>query len=374
MSAVRCWFAALLVAPALAGCLRKSAPEPISVGHLVPLSGADRDVGEHARQGVQLAVEDANEKLIAGRRVAVLHVDSRADGAVAQAEAVRLLTVNKVAALLTGPDAALAEGVLRAARPYDVPVVVPGELADAPAAGGICLGATPAYRGRVLAGYAAQDLKATRAAVLTDSHNPVAARLATAFLKEWRRAPKAAVTEFTYESKSEEDGAAGRAAGGKPEVILIAAPVRDFRSLLDLVRKGGSQAPVLYGGPDVGAGPLRDADAEGPGLYLATVYAAEGLTERGQAFARRYQERFHEAPDLDAAQAYDGARLLVETMQKLQTADGALVRAELSKGETFESLTGPVKWKDRLARRPLFLVRLQKGKAGLVKKLDPEGE
>jgi branched-chain amino acid transport system substrate-binding protein len=374
MSAVRCCLAALLVAPALAGCLRKSAPEPIYLGHLAPLSGADRDVGEHARQGVQLAVEDANEKPVAGRRVAVLHVDSRAGGEVVRAEAVRLVTVNKVAALLAGPDAVPAEDVLRAARPYDVPVVIPGELPDPPAAGGICLGATPAYRGRVLARYAAQDLKATRATVLTDSRNPVAARLATAFLKEWHRASKAAVPEFTYESKSEQDAAAGRAAGAKPEVILIAAPVRDFRSLLDLVRKGGSQAAVLYGGPDVGAGPLHGAEAEGPGLYLATVYAAEGLTERGQAFARRYEERFHEAPDLYAAQAHDGARLLFETMQKLQTADGALVWAELSKGETFESLTGPVKWKDRQPRRPVFLVRLHKGKADLVKKLDPEGE
>jgi branched-chain amino acid transport system substrate-binding protein len=157
-------------------------------------------------------------------------------------------------------------------------------------------------------------------------------------------------------------------------VILIAGPVRDFRALLAQVRRAGSQAPVLYGGGDVGAGPLRGEDPQGPGVYLATVYAAEGLTERGQAFARRYEERFHEAPDLYAAQAYDGARLLFETMHRLQTADGARVRAELGKGEPFESLTGPVRWKDRQARRPVFLVRVHPDKAALVRTFAPEGE
>src|SRR5437867_3968583 len=96
-----CAFALLL-----AGCASRVPPEPIYIGHLAPRSGADKEVGKQAEQGIVLAIEEArdNDDLIAGRPVAVVHADSRGDGKVLEREAVRLATVNKVAALLGGAD------------------------------------------------------------------------------------------------------------------------------------------------------------------------------------------------------------------------------------------------------------------------------
>ena len=141
-----CCLAALALAALAAGCGGK-APQPIRIGHLAPLSGPDRAAGEHARQGTQLAVEEwnADEANGPGRKVAVLHVDAHEDEA-AQAEAVRLLSVNRVVALIAGPDGALAETAARAAGPYEAAVVLHGELA-APPAGVFAVGASPPSAG-----------------------------------------------------------------------------------------------------------------------------------------------------------------------------------------------------------------------------------
>src|SRR5260370_4080826 len=45
-----------------AGCSGKGEEEPLYLGHVAPLSRADRIVGEHARRGMRLAVEEANEE------------------------------------------------------------------------------------------------------------------------------------------------------------------------------------------------------------------------------------------------------------------------------------------------------------------------
>src|SRR5207302_9446020 len=101
------------------GCTAKTEPEPILAGHVAPLSGGDKARGEHARQGIRLAVEEAGT--IAGRRVAVDHADTRSDPEAVRAVIKRLLTVNKVVALLGGIEAARVENLGSLAQATGIP-------------------------------------------------------------------------------------------------------------------------------------------------------------------------------------------------------------------------------------------------------------
>jgi branched-chain amino acid transport system substrate-binding protein len=356
-----------------AGCGGK-APEPIRIGHLAPLSGPERAAGEHARQGVQLAVEewDRDDANGPGRKVAVLHVDAHG-GAAAQAEAVRLLSVNRVAALIAGPDAALAESAARAAGRYEAAVVAPGELA-APPAGVFAVGASPTRRGAALAHFAAGGLKAQRAAVLTDGRDPVATALAAAFLKAWPHAGPPGAREWAYGQGAELAAQVKEVAATKPGVVLVAGPVRDVRQVGAALQAAGLRVPLLYGGADVGPAVLEGGPPAAPDVYLATAYAPEGLTPAGKDFARRYAERFRAAPDLHAALAYDGMRLLLAALRQLPDVTPAQLRARLAQREPFESVTGPLTWKDGQPRRPLFLFRLENNRPKLVKALGPEAD
>ena len=119
------WQLLLLVALSLsAGCSRRGDDEPLLVGHVAPFSGTEREIGEHARRGMRLALERANEERIGGRRVAVVHADSRGDADLARHETVRLATVNKVLAVLGG-EPGTVERVAAAVQPYALPLLTP---------------------------------------------------------------------------------------------------------------------------------------------------------------------------------------------------------------------------------------------------------
>jgi branched-chain amino acid transport system substrate-binding protein len=368
---VSCLSSWLLVLSLAAGCSSKAAIEPVWIGQLLPLEGPNRAIGQHARQGVELAV--AEEHTIAGRPCTFLHVDSRSDAETVQAETVRLLTVNKAAALLADFDATLTERLLRANQSYGVPVIVPGELPAAPDTDAVVsLGVSPSVRGRLLARYAGLERRLPRAAVLTDSRLPVAAALAAAFVKAWPHAHGDRIEEWTFASIAERDERTTRLIQAAPAVVLLACSVADFRVLRPRLAAALPKAVLLYGGADAGDVPLRAELETSSEVYLATAYSADHLSDTGRDFARRYEERFHETPDLYAAQAYDAARLLLDVMQRAGSPNKGATLKELARREPFESVTGPVHWKDRQPRRRVFLLALKNGPAKVVQTVEPE--
>jgi branched-chain amino acid transport system substrate-binding protein len=364
---LRRWAALLLIL--LAGCTAKPVTEPIQIAHLLPLTGPDKKAAEDAQHGMLLAVEDINaeDKRISGRTVIVRNIDTRGDPELVQAEAVRLITLNKVVAFIAGPDSRGAERLVRTAQGYNVPVVVPG---DFPPKTGLddflSLTATPVTRGEILARYAVKQHKAKRAVVLTDQRNPIAVALAAAFVQEWPRASPLTIEELPFRNDTEQIDLASTLTKKGPDVALFAGTPADFLKLQGQLQEMKTSVTLLYGGEDVDAGAFQKP---GVTVLTATVFAPQGLTEEGKKFAKRYEERFHEAPSFDAAQAYDAGRLLFDTMQQSKT---GRLREELLKLETFESVTGKITWKDRTPQRPVFVVRIKNAEAELVQTINPE--
>jgi branched-chain amino acid transport system substrate-binding protein len=359
----------------LAGCTQRTNPEPVVVAQLAPLSGPDKSVGEHAGQGVLLAVEDINtsEKKIAGRTVAVLRVDSRDDDETVRAETVRLLTVNRVAGLLGSLEASLADRLVREAQGYGVPVLLSGELAGSSRPDNVfCLGVSPAQRGQAL-GKQLRALKIARVAVLSDSRHEIAGTLAGAFGRECRQDRSVQLKEWSYDGDSDRIDWFDDVVRFQPAGILVAGSPREFVKLARRLQKAKVKVSLWYGGEDTGASGL-ERNLEEAEVYLATVFALQGLTDRGKQFAKRYEEKYLEPPDFAAAQAHDSARLLFDTMAELGSANVTRVREQLAKTEKWESLTGPLTLTERRTQRPLFVLHLKGGETTLVKTISAEGE
>ncbi len=153
----------------------------------------------------------------------------------------------------------------------------------------------------------------------------------------------------------------------RPGAVLVAGSVRDCPRVRADLLEAKVSVPVLFGGEDVGASGLRPEEKDGPEVYFATAFADERLSEKGRDLARRFRESTGEGPTIAAALAYDATRLLFEVMGQTGTANGARVRDQLAKTEVFESVTGSLAFKDRQARRPVFVVRVREGEAKVVK-------
>jgi branched-chain amino acid transport system substrate-binding protein len=365
----RGWAASLLLL--LAGCAAKHNSEPVQVAHLLPLTGSEKKAAEDARRGLLLAVEDINaeDQRIGGRTVVVRDIDTHDDPELVQAEAVRLVTLNKVVAFVAGPDSHGAERLVRTAQSYGVPVIVPS---DFPPATGVDdfvgLNVAPARRGELLARYAVKEIKPKRALVLTDQRDPVAVGVAAAFVQEWPRG-NSPLEEWPFRNDTEQIDFASRLAKVGAAVVLFAGAPADLLKLQGQLHELKASATLLYGGEDLGLEALRKPGVE---VLTATVFAPDSLTNEGKEFAKRYEERFHEPVTFAAAQAYDAGRLLFDTMHQVKTGSSARVREELLRLDSFESLTGKVTWQDHKTQRPVFLVQIKNGEAKTVQTVAPD--
>ena len=364
----------------VAGCSSGGAPEPLWVGHLVPLSGPDRDRGDRAITATNLALAQAREDefTVAGHPLGIRHADS-AKGT-ARSEAVRLLAVNRARVILIGPGVAKPQEVLATARLHGALVVVLDELADLPPPDSavIPLAADPARRGEALADFARNVLKQSKVALVVDESRPICAVLAEAFARAWRTGkgearrwkvddllPLAQVEELTR---------------WKPGVVLLAlgaAPPAGLEKALATLAAG---SVVLDGGEDGDGPPLRwlDRGKNGPTIYRVTAYSSLApAPPASRKLLDELRQKQGRAPDRTGILALDAVGLLRERadlLRDLERTPELKKRRELLEElpplPEFSSVTGTMYWKEGRPVRPLFVVRSRGGKEALVRQIE----
>src|SRR6266545_8067398 len=363
---------------ALTGCSGTS-PSPVFVGHIV--SHLDRTSGKSAARGIRLAVIEANKDPDkgAGRPVKVIHTDTVGKLEGFEGEAVRLVAINRVAALLGGTTLEEVERLEMGSAPLKeekrldlaVPVLSPCGMRPRTATDAVfCTGLSPASRGKILARFAVDELKIQRTVVLVDERREECLRLADVFTRQFPLAaakndPKATPARPTLLRFDKDNELLDRVPvlkDMKPGLLLFLGTTTDLRRLRQELHDPA--LPVLFGGDESNLRPLLEDRETGEKVYLVTAFAVDADVPRAQEFAKQFKATFADEPDVHAALAYDDARLLFEAIR--QTKDeltGPRLRDELAKLKDFPGLTGMLSFgEDRQLRRPAFVVRLQDGR------------
>lgn len=355
---------AVLLAP-LTGCGSRANPEPIPVGHVAPLSGADKDIGEHARKGILLAVKDVNDgEKILSRKVMVDHADTRSDKAAVRGVTTRLLTVGRVVTLIGGSELAQVEALDSLAQTNKTPIIVTAAPPQRPLGSYVFYTGLPqTQQGQVLARFAADELKGVPVAIL---HHADAAGIADAFARDYPA--NKLVGRWSYPSADKLKAVAEEVQKKDAAAVLFAGPTADLAGLPGTAL--GAKSAVLLAGDEVGPGKWRPAGA----LYGVTAWALEEKNAAARAFADKYkaEARNEEEPDASAVLAYDAARMTFEAITKAGNLEGEKIRDALAQ-MTFEGLTGPVKFgPERRAVRPAFVVEWKTGPPKLMKRYEAE--
>lgn len=348
---------ALLLVSGLAGCNHKTEPEPILIGHVAPLSGADKARGESARQGIALAIEEAGPVL--DRRLIAHHADTRSDAAQVRPVLSRLLTVNRVVGVLGGPDVAAVDNVGSVAQSASVPFLLSTAPRPQPALDFVFFtGLTPAAQGRALGRFAGEEFKDGAVAVVSDGKHDA---LLQAFTQEISKEKLAGT--WTYASADKLAGLAKEAAAKKPAAVLFAGGATELQSWLRA--EPAARTPILFAGSEA-----TMAEVGGMAIYLVTAFAADDPLVK--EFAAKYQQRFNSPPDAAAALAYDDARMLFEAMRRAKSLDGAKIRKELAELH-FDGLTGPIAFEAQHGvTRTAYIMKVSNGQAQQQKRYPPE--
>ena len=337
----------------LAGCSPREEPVPapapaapaetpaetIRLGFAAPLTGPQAHYGADMRNGLTLAVEEANAAAITlgGRRVQfeLLAEDDQADPAKGTVVAQKLVDAG-IRGMLGHFNSGTSIPASRVYAEAGIPQIA---MATAPAytASGFPttfrMMTNDVQQGSVLGRYVVEKLGTKRIAVIDDR-----TAYGQGLADQFEAAAKAAGAEIVKRDYTDDKA-------------------KDFNAILTGLRKAAPDA-VFFGGADTQAAPMAKQMRQlglkarlfggemlkTPNFLSLAGPAAEGTVASlaglpadrmpgGTAFAEKYRARFSEDVQVYAPFAYDGAMTLIEAMKRANSDEPAKVLPELAKIE-----------------------------------------
>ena len=336
---------ALFADPTLAA----SRPDALKIGVLAPLSGPYAAGGTSFVQAATLAVEQANaEGGVSGRLVTIVVADTQGRVDVAKAEALRLVSREKVSALVGAYLSEETVGVMEVAAAHRtvliVPVAATAEITD------LVRREYARYRYVFRVGYSLPQWGEMIAAFLSDRKVRRYAFIGAGI--RWNRelgetleriaAPRGitpAYTAFYSPGNPAFDTVAVAAAAAAPDIVILADPGRNSVSLLKRLREAAPALPALSIGGALGDARLAASVPLSAPVYVQAA-AWRGVSPAATAYVERYEHRYGAPPvGYSDTLPYDAVTVLVAAWRKAGNAATEAVVGVLERG-TFAGVAG----------------------------------
>ncbi len=370
--------AVLAGAMLMAGAARQPG-DVIKIGHYGSMTGKEATFGQSTDNGIKLAVKEINDAGgINGRMLEVITYDTKGESKEAGNAVTRLITSDKVAAVLgeVASSLSLAGGAVCQER--GVPMVTPSSTNP-----GVTRGRNMVFRvcfidpfqGFAVAKFTRENLKLDKAAVLYDQAQAYSKGLRDEYKKHFEAMGGKIVADQAYSSGDQDFSAqlsTIKASGA--QAIFVPGYYTEAGNIALQARKLGITAPLLGGdGWDSEQLAAIGKDAI-EGCYYSNHYAADQPSEQVQNFVTKYREAYSgQTPDGLAALGYDAAKVLAEAMKRAPSLSGKDLQKALAATQDFHGVTGVISMdKNRDAKKAAVIVQMRGGKPVYVATVNPE--
>ncbi|MFD0047906.1 ABC transporter substrate-binding protein [Actinomycetes bacterium NPDC127524] len=343
-----------LAAGVLSGCGAASTGgsgggDTIKIGGNLELSGGVASYGQSVNKGVKLAFEEINKKKINGKKLKLVAVDNKSEAAEATNGSIKLVSQDKVAAVIGAATSTNTLAQVQIADTNKVPLITPtGTNPDITSKGGkvndyvfrTCF--IDPFQGTVAANYAIDTLKVKTAAIYIDSASDYSKGLAAAFKKAFTEKGGTIVGEEAYQAKDTDFRATlTRLKAKKPEFIFLPGYYEEVGLILKQARQAGIEVPFMGGdGWDspklteiAGADPLKNT-------FITNHYSAGDKDEKVQKFVASYHKKYNEDPDAFAALGYDTAYFLADAIKRSKDASPEKIKKALEETKDLSLVSG----------------------------------
>jgi branched-chain amino acid transport system substrate-binding protein len=332
----------------LGACAAESS-DKIYIGLAAP---AELEIGEAARRGAALAIEEINEQGGINGRLLELEVkDDRMERERAIQVAQQFRDEGRVVAVIGHINSG---ATLAAADIYNHPTngvleISPG--ASSPELSGkgewtfrVC--PTDLHQGSALADLAYTRLGLRRAGVIY-ANDEYGRGILGAFTPSFEKLGGQVIARdpflFTFmESDSTFDPYLERAIRAGMDALVIAGVGEEVLAILRAARRLGYEGAVM--GAD-GLTDLKDAGEIAQGVYMTSGFLPDRPTEIAQEFVQHYNEHYADTPRDGAAHSYDAVMLVVQGIREVGPNRRALRDYIAAVGSTipaFEGVTGRI--------------------------------
>lgn len=335
----------LLVLPLIVSCTKKT--DEIVIGEYDSLTGGDATFGLSSNKGVRMAFDEINEAGgIKGKKISLITLDDQGKNEEAAAATTRLITQNKVVAVIGGVASGRSKAAAPIAQTHKIPFVSPSSTnPDVTKIGDyvfrVCF--IDSFQGLVAAKFASEILKIKKAAILRDVKNDYSVGLADVFTTELTKMGGQILADLSYQAGDIDFKAQLTQIRSKnPEIIYVPGYYTEVGLIAQQARQLGIKAPLL-GGDGWDSDKLSEIGKDAiNGNYYSNHYTVESTDPAVTEFIKKFRAKYNETPDALAALGYDAARILAQAIDRSQDLSPKGIRDELAKTRDFPGVTGKI--------------------------------
>lgn len=322
----------------------------IKIGINYELSGNVATYGQSSVEGIELAIEEINAAGgINGKKIETVKYDTKSEPAEATTLATKLMTKDKVVAVLGPATSGSFKAEIPVAIKHKIPVASGSATADDVTvdktglkeyAFRICF--SDSYQGEVMATYAAKNLSKTKAVIIMDSSSDYAKGLAKSFKKVFEENGGKVVDEEAYLDGDTDFNAVITSIKNQDfDVIFIPGYYEEVGLIIKQARAQGIDAPILgadgFDSPDL----VKLAGKEAlNNVYFSNHYSSLDQDPVVQKFIENFKKKYNKEPDAFNALGYDVARFVADGISRAEKLNGESVKEALEKTENFDGVTG----------------------------------
>ena len=352
---------------------------PILVGYYGDLSGRTSSFGQSTKNGVEMAADEINKAGgINGRQIQIITEDDQGEPNKAATVVTKLINQDKVVALLGEVASSNTLAAAPKAQEAKVPMISPSSTNPAVTEIGdyifrVCF--IDPFQGEVMAKFAAQNLKAKRAAILYDFNADYSRGLYQFFKRSFTGLGGEIVSEQSYTQGDRDfSGQLTQIRGANPDVIYVPGYYGEVGVIANQTKQLGIKAPLL-GGDGWDAPQLWElGGAALNGDYISNHYSVDDPSPAIQKFVADYRGRFKILPDALAALGYDSMKVLADAIRRAEGTDNVKLRDAIAQTKNFPGVTGSITIDaGRNAVKPAVVLKLQDLKFVYETTIYPEG-
>ncbi|WP_409272638.1 ABC transporter substrate-binding protein [Neobacillus sp. SCS-31] len=348
-----------LIAGIIAGCGSKESSgssgkekdgETIKIGVNVELSGGVASYGQSISEGLDLAVSEINKEGINGKKIKLVKFDNKSDASEATAGAVKLISQDKVSAIIGAATSGNTLAQIQLAEKHKVPVITPtGTNPDITSKGGklntyafrTCF--IDPFQGTVAANFASDELNAKKAVVYIDTASDYSKGLAAAFKEAFKAKGGELLDDAAYLGKDTDFRATlTRIKSQNPDFIFLPGYYEEVGLIVKQAREIGLDVPIMGGdGWDspklvelAGANALNNT-------FITNHYSAADPDPKIQEFVEAFKSANKgKSPDAFAALGYDTAYYLADAIKRAGSADPEKIQKALEETKDLQLVSG----------------------------------
>ncbi|HHT05224.1 MAG TPA: ABC transporter substrate-binding protein [Hydrogenispora sp.] len=328
--------------------------DTLKIGTIMSTSGPVSHFGSQCRDAMLMAVDEFNARGgVLGKQVELIVEDDEKNPEKTMNALVKLVTKDKVKAVLGALTSDCTLAITQEAQRRGVLLFTPTSTNDMVTDAGDLIFRScfkDSFQGQVMAQFAVENLKATKAAVLYDMNNDYSTGLTKSFEETFAALGGTVVASESYAGGDKDFNAQiTKIKAAAPDVLFLPDYYNTVSLIINQVRNQGLDAVLL--GPDGWDELVGQAGEEAVGGYFCNHYSPDAEDDDVQEFVRKYRERYGITPNALAALGYDAAYILLEAIERAGTDDPQALKAALMETNkkyvtghiTFDENHNPVK-------------------------------